>query len=98
MSSDTAAKVPNVGTYLANIQKLNTGGSSQTMGAFVVYNLPNRDCAASASNGEYSVADDGLTKYKAYIDSIKTQLAKYPDVSTALVIEPDRCDRTRPLI
>ena len=78
-----------MGTFLGNIQKLNSGGSAQTMGAFVVYDLPNRDCAASASHGEYSVAGDGLTKYKAYIDAIKTQLGQYPDVPVALIIEPD---------
>ena len=51
--------------------------------------MPNRDCAASASNGEYSVASDGLEKYKAYIDAIKTQLNQYTDVPVALIIEPD---------
>ena len=86
LSSDKAAKVPDVGTYLGNIQ---AAGGSNTIAGFVVYDLPNRDCAASASNGEYSVADDGVTKYKAYIDSIKTQINKYSNVPVALVIEPD---------
>ncbi|KAH0334648.1 glycoside hydrolase family 6 protein, partial [Aureobasidium melanogenum] len=68
---DTAAKVPTMDTYLSNIEKLNAAGSGpETIGAFVVYDLPNRDCAALASNGELTVANDGLTKYKAYIDSI----------------------------
>lgn len=34
----------------------------------VVYNLPDRDCSAKASAGEFDLADDGLNKYKAYID------------------------------
>jgi cellulose 1,4-beta-cellobiosidase len=40
----------------------------------VVYDLPNRDCAALASNGEYTVANGGAEKYRAYITAIKQQL------------------------
>jgi len=87
---DTAAKVPTMDTYLADIQAKNKAGASPPIVAeFVVYDLPNRDCAALASNGEYSVADGGLTKYYAYVDSIAAIIAKYPDVSIALVVEPD---------
>jgi cellulose 1,4-beta-cellobiosidase len=36
------------------------------------------------------VADDGLNKYKTlYIDPIAQQLANFPSVRVALVIEPD---------
>ena len=34
----------------------------------VVYNLPDRDCAAKASDGEFHLIDDGLAKYKNFID------------------------------
>jgi cellulose 1,4-beta-cellobiosidase len=85
--SDTAAKVPTVDTYLADIKAKNAAGASPPIiGAFVVYDLPNRDCAALASNGEYTVANDGVNKYKAYIDSIAAILKKYPDVPVSLVI------------
>ncbi|EMR88865.1 putative cellobiohydrolase ii protein [Botrytis cinerea BcDW1] len=88
--SDTAAKVPLMGTYLANIRALNKAGANPPVaGTFVVYDLPDRDCAAAASNGEYSIADGGLVKYKAYIDSIVALLKTYSDVSVILVIEPD---------
>src|SRR5215210_6150800 len=37
----------------------------------VVYDLPNRDCSALASNGELLIAQNGLNRYKAeYIDVI----------------------------
>lgn len=86
-NSDTAAKVPTMDTYLADIKKQNAAGASPPlMGLFVVYDLPNRDCAALASNGEYLVANDGLNKYKAYIDSIAAIIQKYPETSIALVI------------
>lgn len=51
----------------------------------VVYDLPNRDCAALASNGEYSVKDGGAEKYKAYIELIKKHITAAPDQKFVLV-------------
>ncbi|KAJ5348470.1 uncharacterized protein N7506_001723 [Penicillium brevicompactum] len=87
---DTAAKVPTMSTFLADIKAKNAAGASPPIAAqFVVYDLPDRDCAALASNGEYSIADGGLAKYKTYIDEIRKVLVAYSDVQTILVIEPD---------
>ncbi|KAG9236396.1 cellobiohydrolase II [Amylocarpus encephaloides] len=87
---DTASKVPLMGEFLANIRALNKGGASPPVtGTFVVYDLPDRDCAALASNGEYSIANNGIKNYYAYIDSIKSLLVTYSDVKVILVIEPD---------
>jgi len=87
---DTAAKVPTMETYLTNIEALNKAGASpEIIAAFVVYDLPDRDCAAYSSNGEYSIADGGAAKYKAYIDSIAAIIKKHPNTKIALVIEPD---------
>jgi cellulase/cellobiase CelA1 len=84
---DTAAKVPLMGTYLGNIKALNTAGASPPVaGTFVVYDLPDRDCAADASNGEYTIADNGVANYKAYIDAIKALLVTYSDVKVIIVI------------
>ncbi len=65
----------------------------------VIYDLPDRDCAARASNGELSIAAnppaqplDGLTTYNTqYIDVIAGILKnpKYVNLRFALVIEPD---------
>nr|BBH87660.1 glucanase [Thermosporothrix sp. COM3] len=58
----------------------------------VVYDLPNRDCAALASNGELLVAQDGLNKYKSqYIDPLATTLSqsKYSKLRIVAIIEPD---------
>jgi cellulose 1,4-beta-cellobiosidase len=85
---DTRAKVPLVDTALGEIRAANARGGNYA-GIFVVYNLPDRDCAAKASNGELAIADDGVNKYKAYIDSIRAVLLKYSDIRTILVIEPD---------
>jgi cellulose 1,4-beta-cellobiosidase len=65
----------------------------------VIYDLPDRDCAARASNGELNIAAtppgqplDGLTTYETqYIDVIAGILknSKYVNLRFALVIEPD---------
>jgi len=52
----------------------------------VVYDLPDRDCAADASNGEYTIANNGVANYKAYIDAIKALLVTYSNVKVILVI------------
>nr|CDF76449.1 glycoside hydrolase 6 [Malbranchea cinnamomea] len=87
---DVVAKVPDIGPYLQGIQEANAAGQNPPyIGAIVVYDLPNRDCAAAASNGEFSLEDGGEEKYRGYIDGIREQIEKYPDVRVALVIEPD---------
>ncbi|KAI9041567.1 glycoside hydrolase family 6 protein [Aspergillus affinis] len=81
---DTADKVPTMGEFLDDIKS-----QDDVAGIFVVYDLPDRDCAALASNGEYAIDDGGVEKYKAYIDSIREQVEKYSDTKIILVIEPD---------
>lgn len=84
---DQAAKVPTMDTYLTNIEALNAAGASpEVIGAFVVYDLPDRDCAAAASNGEYTIADNGVANYFAYIDSIATIVKAHSGTSIVLVI------------
>lgn len=70
---------------LADISKANKAGANYA-GQFVVYDLPERDCAAAASNGEYSLDNDGKNKYKAYIAKIKGILQKYSDIRIILII------------
>lgn len=84
---DTADKVPTMGEFLEDIKAQNDKGASPPIaGQFVVYDLPDRDCAALASNGEYAIDDGGVEKYKAYIDSIRELLEKYSDVKSILII------------
>lgn len=61
---------------------------------FVIYDLPNRDCDALASNGEILCEDancaQGLNTYKTkYVDEIVALFRKYPDVPVVAIIEPD---------
>lgn len=84
---DTRSKVPLMADYLAQIRKENQAGASPPKaGLFVVYDLPDRDCAAAASNGEFSIADGGVAKYKEYIDAIAELVEAYPDVRMPLII------------
>ncbi|MBF0443235.1 MAG: glycoside hydrolase family 6 protein, partial [Oligoflexales bacterium] len=60
---------------------------------FVVYDLPDRDCSAFASNGELKIEKNGLQRYKReYIDKIYEKLTKRADykmIRIVTVIEPD---------
>ncbi|GLV60583.1 glucanase [Dictyobacter sp. S3.2.2.5] len=58
----------------------------------VIYDLPDRDCSAYASNGELSVSNNGLAIYESqYIDPIASILSqsRYSNLRIATVIEPD---------
>lgn len=86
---DTRAKIPLLETYLADMKTKNAAGA-KLMATFVVYDLPDRDCAALASNGELAIDKDGANIYKTeYIDKIAAIIKKYPDVKVNLAIEPD---------
>jgi len=60
---------------------------------FVIYNLPDRDCASFAFNGELTLKAGGLAKFKTdYIDEIVKLLNKNPSykrLRIVIVVEPD---------
>jgi cellulose 1,4-beta-cellobiosidase len=67
-------------------------GASPLTIQVVVYNLPNRDCSALASNGELRIAENGFNRYKSeYIDPIAGILddPQYAGLRIVTVIEPD---------
>jgi cellulose 1,4-beta-cellobiosidase len=74
-------------------------GSTPIVVKLVIYDLPGRDCAALASNGELSIAANppsqplsGLDTYKAqYIDPIVQVLSNpaYANIRIVAIIEPD---------
>lgn len=74
-------------TYLTTVR---ASGAKNVIVPFVVYDLPDRDCAAAASNGELSIANGGAALYKTeYIDVIRATLLDFSDIPIVLVIEPD---------
>lgn len=54
----------------------------------MIYDLPGRDCAAKASNGELAAGDVSSYKTK-YIDPIVQIIKAHPNTAFALIIEPD---------
>lgn len=56
----------------------------------VLYDLPDRDCSAGDSAGEFSSADGGLEKYKTeFVDKFAEAVSSAPDLTFAIVLEPD---------
>lgn len=63
------------GDYLADARSMQADGTKMLV-QIVVYDLPDRDCHAKASNGEYHIAQNGVALYKAYIDAIKSWVVR----------------------
>lgn len=78
---DSTAKVPALGTVLAAAAALKTPQIVQ----IVVYDLPDRDCAAKASNGEFSVDNGGQALYFKYIDSIVALIKRQSRIPSAVL-------------
>lgn len=93
---EQALKVADIGSFvwldrIANIDRLEPAIAEvpcdDVLGV-VVYDLPGRDCAAKASNGELVVGE--LDRYKSeFIDPIAAIIKAHPNTAFALVIEPD---------
>jgi cellulose 1,4-beta-cellobiosidase len=76
----------------AAVQQDAANGAAPVAIQVVIYDLPNRDCAALASNGELLIAQNGLARYRTeYIDPIRSVLANdaYANLRIVLIIEPD---------
>jgi len=86
---DTINKTSTLGTYLADASAKGKASGTKYIVQIVVYDLPDRDCAALASNGEFTIANNGLNDYFGYIDQLVAQIKQYPDVRVVAVIEPD---------
>ncbi|KAJ6618861.1 cellulase CEL6B [Mycena sp. CBHHK59/15] len=86
---DTVSKVPLLGQFLGNASAQAKASGTKMIVQIVVYDLPDRDCAAAASNGEFSIANNGQANYFNYIDQIVAQIKQFPDVRVIAVIEPD---------
>lgn len=85
----------NLTNYLEMANTL-TADAGPVLIQFIIYDLPNRDCHAEASNGEIDCEDaqcaEGLNTYKTqYIDPIVSKMSKYPnkDLRIVCIIEPD---------
>jgi cellulose 1,4-beta-cellobiosidase len=71
---DVIKKTPDLGKYLADAQAIQKSTGRKQLVQIVVYDLPDRDCAAAASNGEFSIADGGEAKYRGYVDQLVAEI------------------------
>jgi cellulose 1,4-beta-cellobiosidase len=58
------------------------------LAVLVLYDLPNRDCAAAASAGEFGAGDEARYRTEV-VDPVAAQLRAHADQRVAIVIEPD---------
>ena len=91
---DTMAKISNATQALADATEDQKNSNVKYTVVLVVYDLPDRDCAALASNGEITCEDStcaaGISEYETnYIDPIIAMLKKYTDLNIVVVLEPD---------
>ncbi|TFK30060.1 exocellobiohydrolase [Coprinopsis marcescibilis] len=86
---DVVRKTPDLGKYLADASNIQRATGRKQLVQIVVYDLPDRDCAAAASNGEFHLNDGGMAKYKNYVDLLVAEVRRYPDVRVVAVVEPD---------
>jgi cellulose 1,4-beta-cellobiosidase len=87
---DSISKVPRLGMFLDDALAQQRAKHQAVVPMFVIYDLPDRDCAALASNGELSVANNGVQRYKSeYIDAIAAAFRAHADQRIVAIIEPD---------
>lgn len=91
---DKMAAIQNGSEMLAEAYCSQQNNNVEYTIVIVIYDLPNRDCAAAASHGEIDCEDsdceDGLSIYKNdYIDPIYDLLSEYPEFNYIAIIEPD---------
>jgi cellulose 1,4-beta-cellobiosidase len=85
------------GTRTGLMQQLTNAAAAGTASdpslvEIVIYDLPGRDCAALASNGEIPATTAGLTEYETqYINPIATILSQFASspIRVVAIIEPD---------
>ena len=85
------------GTRTGLMQQLTNAAAQGTTATpslveIVIYDLPGRDCAALASNGEIPATSAGLTEYESqYIDPIASILGQFASspIRVVAIIEPD---------
>jgi cellulose 1,4-beta-cellobiosidase len=92
-NGDTGGNGTSLDKHLRNaVAQDASNGNTPVYAQFVIYDLPNRDCSALASNGEFRISQNGLALYKSnYIDVIRGILAKpaYNNIRKILIIEID---------
>jgi cellulose 1,4-beta-cellobiosidase len=87
---DSIAQVALIPKWLDQAKQQRQATGKPTLSLFVVYDMPNRDCAAKSSAGELKVSENGAARYRSeFIDPIAAHFAAYPDMPIVVIVEPD---------
>jgi cellulose 1,4-beta-cellobiosidase len=87
---DSVTRVPSVSRWLDDAKKQQTASNQPVLTVFVVYDLPNRDCAAKSSAGELLLSENGEQRYqREFIDPIARQFRAHQDQPIVVILEPD---------
>jgi cellulose 1,4-beta-cellobiosidase len=87
---DSVKSVGSVGKTLDGALAQQKKGAQPVVTVFALYDLPERDCSAVASNGELSIANGGEKRYqKEFIDKIAVAFKAHPKQRIVAILEPD---------
>jgi cellulose 1,4-beta-cellobiosidase len=87
---DSIAQIAKIPEWLNEAKKQQEASGQPTLSVFVVYDMPNRDCASKSSAGELKVSQNGAARYRTeFIDPIVEQFKKYPNLPIVVILEPD---------
>jgi cellulose 1,4-beta-cellobiosidase len=91
---DSISRIQNITVVLEGAKKQMQQDNKDVLVQFIIYDVPDRDCSALASNGEIICADNacaaGIQRYETqYIDPIVKIFSGYPDLTIIALIEPD---------
>jgi cellulose 1,4-beta-cellobiosidase len=87
---DSIAHVANLPLWLAEARKQQQASGKPTLSLVVVYDMPDRDCAAKSSAGELKVSENGAARYRTeFIDVIAKHFKDYSDLPIVAILEPD---------
>lgn len=86
---DSIAKARGASRYLDEALALQKQGQEPVVSVFVLYDLPGRDCSATASSGELELGA-GESRYKSdFIDPVAAQFRNHPSQRIVVLLEPD---------
>ncbi|PGH16518.1 hypothetical protein AJ79_01623 [Helicocarpus griseus UAMH5409] len=84
------ASLPNIDAAIEGARAAKEATGKDQIVGLVLYDLPNRDCSAGESAGEFDLDKDGLNRYKTeFVDPYAAAVGAAEDVSFAIVLEPD---------
>lgn len=93
---DSMARIANLTTVLDGAVAQASSSGDKMVVQIIIYDVPDRDCSAAASNGEIACEDSscaaGIQTYQTkYIDPIVNILkqSKYSELTIVALIEPD---------